>query len=395
MIPEVCHEIDVSREKILGAIGNAPDITFLRLWGNTGDELIYAGTRQLLAKIPYVERSVHELPQIGGHAALLAGGGGWCKSYHEVPGILALAEHRFPQVVVLPSSFDTSVDVVRRSLAQSSALFFAREETSFEQIRNLCHAELAHDTAFFFNFAPYQQPGRGTLTAFRTDPEARTRRVPPGNNDISATCESLDLWLWTIARHEQVLTDRAHVMIAAAMLGKQVHYGVSNYHKVQAIVDFALKRLPVERLGETGLTVEEVQRATAQDAASSNRDDQWHDAMQLTASEIAELVPDGVPFVFVDQDELGQLPFGQRRVIPFLERQGAYWGPPIDDATGIIEVERLREAGAGWLVFAWPAFWWLDHYAALRGYLNSSFHCPLRNDRLVVFDLRSRQSVRA
>jgi hypothetical protein len=48
----------------------------------------------------------------------------------------------------------------------------------------------------------------------------------------------------------------------------------------------------------------------------------------------------------------------------------------------------LRRAGAGFMVFAWPAFWWLEHYIGLNQYLRSNFHCVLENDRLVVFYLK-------
>jgi hypothetical protein len=68
---------------------------------------------------------------------------------------------------------------------------------------------------------------------------------------------------------------------------------------------------------------------------------------------------------------------------------GQYGGPPPDDATAIRELERLRQSGASFMVFAWSAFWWLDYYAALRQQLRSAFRFVLENDRLVVFDLRA------
>ena len=40
-------------------------------------------------------------------------------------------------------------------------------------------------------------------------------------------------------------TDRAHVMIAAAMLGKPVEYAASNYHKLPAIAEWSLDAFPV------------------------------------------------------------------------------------------------------------------------------------------------------
>ncbi|MGH9423877.1 MAG: glycosyltransferase family 2 protein, partial [Thermoanaerobaculia bacterium] len=49
-----------------------------------------------------------------------------------------------------------------------------------------------------------------------------------------------DEWLWTIARAAEVHTDRAHVMIAGAMLGKRVEIHPSKSHKVMAIADYAL-----------------------------------------------------------------------------------------------------------------------------------------------------------
>lgn len=89
------------------------------------------------------------------------------------------------------------------------------------------------------------------MTAYRKDGEAVSEEVPPNNNDISLTCEVLDEWLWIIARHEVVETDRAHVMIAGAMLGKKVMYKSTNYHKVPAIAEYALKDFPIERIFET------------------------------------------------------------------------------------------------------------------------------------------------
>ena len=46
------------------------------------------------------------------------------------------------------------------------------------------------------------------------------------------------------------------------------------------------------------------------------------------------------------------------RVIPFLERDGQYWGPPASDKTAVRELERLRRAGADYIVFAWCSYWW-------------------------------------
>jgi GT2 family glycosyltransferase len=242
--------VAASRSRLLAAIGDDVDLTFVRGIGNLGDQLIAAGTRRLLSGHAYREIGVDEATTASGGTVLLAGSGAWCGPYHEtMPGVLAELERRFERVVVLPSSFDLSVAAVERALRTTRALVFAREPESYRQIREVCRAELAHDAAFYFDFAPYRVSGEGTLDAFRTDREsARTEPFPPGNLDVSAVCSSLDEWLWTIARHARVRTDRAHVMIAAALLGKQVEVGAGAYHKLSGLLSFGLDALDVRPL---------------------------------------------------------------------------------------------------------------------------------------------------
>jgi hypothetical protein len=104
--------------------------------------------------------------------------------------------------------------------------------------------------------------------------------------------------------------------------------------------------------------------------------------------EIAELALPGLPFVLVDEEHLrGTLPHGS--ALPFLEKDGQYWGPPSDDATAIRELERLRKAGARFVVFIWTTFWWLEHYEKFSRYLRSHYRCVRENGSLVAFDLRS------
>ncbi len=82
-----------------------------------------------------------------------------------------------------------------------------------------------------------------------------------------------------------------------------------------------------------------------------------------------------------------------RRWLPFLEKDGRYWGKPPDDATAIRELERLREAGAGFIVFTWSTFWWFEYYGELHRYLRAQFPCIQHDERIVAFDLRTRLKV--
>lgn len=109
--------------------------------------------------------------------------------------------------------------------------------------------------------------------------------------------------------------------------------------------------------------------------------------MQLAAQDLANLFRKEDKFILVDQEQLRECMGLANQAIPFLERSGQYWGPPPDDATAVRELTRLRHSGAKFLVFAWPAFWWLEYYTEFHRDVCSHYHCVLKNDRLVVFDL--------
>jgi O-methyltransferase len=114
----------------------------------------------------------------------------------------------------------------------------------------------------------------------------------------------------------------------------------------------------------------------------------WARQLHLAADDIASLVPPGDAVILVDEQQFpGALGIG-RRVIPFLERDGVYWGRPLDDSHAIQELERLRESGARFIVFVWPAFWWLEYYTGLDRYLRERFSCLLQNERVVAFGSR-------
>lgn len=241
-------DLEESRAKLLGALRGAEDITVVRNGGPMGDHLIHAGLRELLRDVDYREITLGQIDDARGELALVTGSGAWCGPHQHLAPLLPQIEKRFGRTVIFPSSFDTSVSTVAKVLERTRALVFAREFVSYEQIRNLCRADIAHDTAFFFDYGRYRRPGKGTLLSFRRDGEAISEPAPPGNRDLAAECESLDEFLWDVARYEVVKTDRAHLMIAAALLGKDVHFDASNYHKLPALAASSLQGYPVSFL---------------------------------------------------------------------------------------------------------------------------------------------------
>jgi SAM-dependent methyltransferase len=106
-------------------------------------------------------------------------------------------------------------------------------------------------------------------------------------------------------------------------------------------------------------------------------------------SALATLMPAASSFILVDDDLLRSCLGPDLTVVPFLEKDGRFWGPPADSGYAIQELERLRKAGVTFIVFAWVAFWWLDHYSDFAKYLSEKYRCVLQNERLVVFELKS------
>jgi glycosyltransferase involved in cell wall biosynthesis len=114
----------------------------------------------------------------------------------------------------------------------------------------------------------------------------------------------------------------------------------------------------------------------------------WTERLEIAKQEISTHIPKGISFILIDEDKWGPQIAPDCNVIPFLGHNGCSWGPPADDETAMREIKRLRKAGASFIVFGWPAFWWFDYYYGMHEYLRSQFSCILKNSRLVIFDLQ-------
>ena len=116
--------------------------------------------------------------------------------------------------------------------------------------------------------------------------------------------------------------------------------------------------------------------------------DHWYHHLQHDIEVITELTGPGNAFILVDENHwmTGENVEGRQRIL-FTENNGEYWGPPKDDEAAIIELESDRQKGAKYIVIAWPAFWWLDHYKSFHQHLEANYPCVLRNDRMIIYHL--------
>jgi glycosyltransferase involved in cell wall biosynthesis len=126
------------------------------------------------------------------------------------------------------------------------------------------------------------------------------------------------------------------------------------------------------------------------DLARWKRNSWWH-RQERAIDAISSLPLADGPVILVDDGAWGQGQIDRRARLPFLERDGHYWGQPTDDATAISELERLRARGATGLAFVWSTFWWLDHYRGLADYVRMNFDCVMESEDILAFDLRGSQ----
>ena len=116
----------------------------------------------------------------------------------------------------------------------------------------------------------------------------------------------------------------------------------------------------------------------------------WEELLEMAKRELGHVVPKGATIVLVDEGTWGSDVVSDWQPIPFVERDGVYWGAPPDGESGVEELERLRRGGATFVVFGWPAFWWLDHYAELEEYLQAHSVRIFENTRIIVFKFNDR-----
>ncbi len=117
---------------------------------------------------------------------------------------------------------------------------------------------------------------------------------------------------------------------------------------------------------------------------------EWMHLLMDASKDLDLTVPRGATMILVDEQGFGKDFAADRRCLPFLEREGDYWGAPADDATALAEFERmLRSEDPGYIVIGWPAYWWLDQYPGFSNHLRSSFRCVMENERVTVFDLNA------
>ena len=79
--------------------------------------------------------------------------------------------------------------------------------------------------------------------------------------------------------------------------------------------------------------------------------------------------------------------YAQRKGWHFLEKDGIYNGNPNDSDQLIVDLEKLRERGANYLVFTSNTSWWLDYYREFAQNLDQTATLVAANSQFKIFRL--------
>lgn len=276
--------------------------------GNAGDALIAAGTYQLFDRLnldyKFYKPSECSEYAVKGKTVIYGGGGNLIsESKGNACNILLSRVHRHAdKVILLPHTVSGNEELLR-GLGPNTTLF-AREKISYDHIKaNTPKANvfLAHDMAFFLDWSEYikkpgplnQAPGRRfhdrlkhlkkwvparihlmraylqnnkCLNCFRTDKEQTDLELPGDNLDLSLKLKQGPLspfiahavtrqMLRYLSLFPTIKTNRLHVCIGAALIGKKVVFYPNNYYKNCAVYEHSIKdRFPNVTWRENGRT---------------------------------------------------------------------------------------------------------------------------------------------
>jgi exopolysaccharide biosynthesis predicted pyruvyltransferase EpsI len=281
--------IVASREewiRIFAAAGNGR-VAYYPNPGNAGDALIAVATYQLLRAAGLRYRVVGSGSRATPDTLIAGGGGNLVPPYADVARLLRGAGTRAARVLILPHTIAGNDDLVTAMDARYEV--YCRELTSYDYVRTHCRGaqvRLAHDLALCLDVeAAAQFPWRLAWqlartealptaalilhllqdragqrqrgpppTFYREDREALGGPRPPdrANRDLSQIyawtvapefCARVSTWLLLRALRAAaaVETDRLHITVAAALLGKPVRMHANSYYKNRAVYELSLR----------------------------------------------------------------------------------------------------------------------------------------------------------
>lgn len=222
--------------------------------GNAGDGFIMFATNQLLQQFNIEFHSLQINDTVSEKIVLFGGGGNLVEGRYT--SMAEAIRRNCPQNLcfILPHTIVGYNDIV--AMTHDNLEIFCRERVTYENllasgvgVPEKIH--LAHDMTLYLSANelkhPFASPGRKKIACFREDNERLSSTAPHNNLDMSLSWNG-DLWAnaalcqhstqslaAAIGQYEYVATDRLHLGILSAHLGKKVLLGANNYFKNEAV----------------------------------------------------------------------------------------------------------------------------------------------------------------
>jgi exopolysaccharide biosynthesis predicted pyruvyltransferase EpsI len=278
--------MDFQLETLLRSL-KGEHIVYVPNGGNAGDSFIAQATYQFFEQIGLEYEIGNQSEQYSDRVIVFGGGGNLVTPYNNGIAFLRRNLGHWKQLIILPHTIRAYEDVLAQF--EANCYVFCREKASYEFVRR--HAAsasvfLSHDLAISCDFSTTRRQMRerwmpdlfnrtlfirdlkrllrivhhtlrvvgrtNELNAFRTDIEKTVLSLPSGNFDISQgfaaddmlPSSSLHATYWMMAfidRFSVVRTNRLHVAIMAAMLGKELHLYDNSYGKVRDVFVHSLR----------------------------------------------------------------------------------------------------------------------------------------------------------
>ena len=259
--------------------------------GNAGDSLLAHVTYELFDEYNIKYQILKEQGFNPTDKILLYGGGGNLVPYYPHARNFILKYHRLvKKLIILPHSIDGNEDLLKK--LDENVDIITREEVTYNHVKkNALRANvfLADDLGFSLNVEKilskmprfslhlvnlklpvrillqgnytemkhrarklFQNEKKHVLNCFRTDQEKTDIDIPSDNVDLSSIfsygVDSKEKAFYVCYRllnfinsYEEIRTNRLHVAIAGALLGKEVKLYSNSYYKCEAVYEFSIK----------------------------------------------------------------------------------------------------------------------------------------------------------
>lgn len=245
-------------EVVEDLLGGVRHVAYVPNPGNAGDAVIAHATAGAFSRLGIVVDP-------GSDVLLVAGGGNLVPQYHHLEKLLRRLPKSGIRVIILPSTVLGCFALLREF---EDLILLARERVTWRLAREEgIHTILCHDAAFDLEYDDWMiasnRSTRETLMNFRIDCESATGAPSSirGNRDLSeefgnrlwdfeTASEAARRFVSEINLYRQVETDRLHVAIVAACLGKQVRLFPNCYHKNRSVWLNSLSGFPNVRFVE-------------------------------------------------------------------------------------------------------------------------------------------------